>query len=188
VSTDEMRRLFDTVLIEPAPDTIDIEQVVRVTRRRRRIRTTSVLASCAAAVALAGAFAAGTRNASPAPPITAAMASAPAETQPPAVLGDASAEIVLPDCAAYDRHVAQTAVSVASAKLWEAGLGKKLVTVGIGGDCLLAVGLSETKADQADLDLVRDILGSAAGRVGLIGDVTIGSPLTTSPRAVATRK
>ena len=182
-----MRRLFDTVLSDPAPDTIDIERVVSVTRRRRRIRTASVLASCAAAVVLAGAFVAGTRGASPVPPITAATASAPAETQPPALLGDASAEIVLPDCAAYDRQVAQTAVRVASAKLWEAGLGKKLVTVGIGGDCLLRVGLSETKADQADVDLVRDILGSAVGRVGLTGDVHVGFPIT-SEGAIVTRK
>jgi len=182
-----MRRLFDTVLSDPAPDTIDIERVVSVTRRRRRIRTASVLASCAAAVALAGAFAAGTRGASPVPPITAATASAPAETQPPALLGDASAEIVLPDCAAYDRQVAQTAVDVAVAKLWEAGLGKKLVSVGIGGDCLLVVSLSEERADQADLDLARGVLGSAAGRVDLGGEAHV-VPLAIPSGAVVTRK
>jgi hypothetical protein len=170
VSTDEMRRLFDTVLSDPAPDTIDIERVVSVTRRRRRIRTTSVLASCAAAVVLAGTFAAGTWDASPVTPITAATATAPAETRPPAVLGDASDDIVLPDCAAYDERVARTALDVAKAKLWQAGLGKKIVTLGIGGDCLLNVGLSIDKADQADLDTVRAVLGQAVGKAVLTGE------------------
>jgi hypothetical protein len=187
VSTDEMRRLFDTVLSDPGPDTIDIERVVSLTRRRRRIRTTAVLGSCAAAVVLAGAFAAGASDRSPVAPIAAATASAPSETRTPTGLGDASDDIVLPNCAAYDRHVAQTAVDVAVAKLGQAGLGRKLVSVGVGGDCLLVVTLSENKADQADVDLARAVLGSAAGRVDLGGEARV-VPLTIPSGAIVTRK
>jgi len=50
MTSDEVRRVFDTVLTAPPPDTADIDVTIRTGRRRRRRRT--VLLSSAAALAV----------------------------------------------------------------------------------------------------------------------------------------
>jgi len=50
----ELRRMFETVLTAPPPDTADIDAAVRAGRRRRHWRTAAALLSSAAVVAAIG--------------------------------------------------------------------------------------------------------------------------------------
>jgi len=54
MSNDELRRMFDTVLTAPPPDTGDIDAAIRSGRGRRRRRTAAVLLSAAAVIAAIG--------------------------------------------------------------------------------------------------------------------------------------
>jgi hypothetical protein len=54
MSNDELRRMFETVLTAPPPDTGDIDAAIHSGRRRRHRRTAAILLSTAAAIAAIG--------------------------------------------------------------------------------------------------------------------------------------
>jgi hypothetical protein len=54
MSDDELRRLFETVLTAPPPDTADIDATIRAGRRRGHRRTAAILLSSAAVIAVVG--------------------------------------------------------------------------------------------------------------------------------------
>jgi len=54
MSNDELRRMFETVLTAPPPDTADVDAIFRATRGRRHRRTAALLLSSAAVMVAVG--------------------------------------------------------------------------------------------------------------------------------------